>query len=135
VDLPAAVVAVIERSARLTAAEFDALDEAERTDAWARLVAWDVLKSQLRDEPHASQRLTASESVGRAVGDAARTAGVAPPDDDYWRSSVGPGGGALRAARCAAVTMIAPSRLDPDLLELLLRPWTLVIDVPDPQGL
>lgn len=125
--LPVEAERVIAVAARLTRGQIIRLDLAERESADFRLVAWDVLRSNLRDPGTQPMRMDARERAWAAVNDSLATLGVeALPGDDYWRVTTGFGWGAARAARFAACTLVAPDRVDPEVAELLLRPWLAV---------
>lgn len=127
--LPAGVEAVVVRAAALTPEEIARLDAAERPRADLQLVAWDVLRNNLAVGEAYSQRLSARARAWAAVNASLRANGLATvTDDGYWRVTTGTGWGAARAARFAACALVAPSRIDPDLLEVLLRPWRSLED-------
>lgn len=118
------VVAVLDRAARLTREEIEALDQTERRRAGVELAAWDHLRDRLGIEPERSWRFAARDASWQAVRRRARRLGLRiPRDDGYWRVVQSPGCGAARAARFAATALVAPERLEPEYLEVLLGPW------------
>ncbi len=126
--LPPAAAAVIERASRLTRTEVVRLDLAERRRAASLPTAWDLLRDRLRDPAVLPLRFAARNAAWAAVTESLRRLELTPtPDDGYWRVVTRPGSGASRAARYAACALVAPQRLDEEVAELLLEPWTSVI--------
>ena len=129
VVLPPDVERVIARAEQLTRREIVRLDLAERRDHDVLLAGWDFLRSALGEAKTRELRLTVRTRAWDAVGLALRRLGIDPVVDDgaYWLVKEQIGAGAARAARFAACALIAPDRVDPDVAEILLRPWRSVI--------
>ena len=127
--LPLAAEAVIHDAGRLTAHEIARLDAADRSDAVARIVAWDLLRDALDGDPaRRDQRFAARNRAWQQVNLAAVAAGLAAvADDGYWRVALQPGAGAARLARFAACALIAPELVDHDVALLLVEPWRSVV--------
>ncbi len=107
------------------------LDIAERRDADLLLVGWDHVRDRLAAEPWRGWRFAARGSAWRAARSAAAHHGLSvPADDGYWRVELGIGVGFARIARYTACALVAPELLDPELLEIVLRPWRLVVGDP-----
>jgi hypothetical protein len=122
--LPVASEAVIVRAGNLTRDEIVGLDLADREAAGFRLVAWDVLRSRMEEGHALTMRLSARDRAWAAVAQSMLELGASPlPGDDYWRVTTGFGWGTARAARFAACVFVAPELLEPDIAEMLLRPW------------
>ena len=116
---------VIAEAGRLTYDEIVRLDVADREHADFRLVAWDVLRSRLQTEGTSAIWSSARDRAWTAVDRSLAAHGAGPlPGDDYWRVTTGFGWGAARSARFAACAMVAPERLEPEIVEILLRPWS-----------
>jgi len=64
VPLSIAAEADVARAARLARDEIIRLDSAERHHAAIRLVAWDILRDQLRDDANRSMSVSARERGG-----------------------------------------------------------------------
>jgi hypothetical protein len=134
--LPPGAQTVIDRAARLGREEVDLLDLAEHVQSGFRLVAWDVLRSRLQGGDVAAMRLSARNRAWAAVNQSLRAMDVdSLPGDDYWRVTTGLGWGAARAARFAACALVAPDLLEPEVAEMLLRPWLVLRPEPEPSGL
>ena len=122
--LPPDAERVITEAATLTRAEIRALDLAESDRADFRLVAWDLLRDRLGGRTSSSMLFDARGRAWASVNRSLVTLGVEPlPGDDYWRVTTGFGWGAARAARFAACALVAPREVDPEIAELLMRPW------------
>ncbi len=115
---------LIERAGRLTRDEVVRLDLAERRGADLRGVAWDLLRDQLDRAGLQAERLTARNDAWSAVARSLAALHLEPtPDDGYWRVAGRVGSGAARAARFAACALIAPDRVEPEVVTMLLAPW------------
>ena len=122
------VAALVGRAMVLTRSEIVRLDIAERANPGLLLATWQALCDALAAEPEHGWRLAARDAAWRAVREAGAHCDIdVPPDDGYWHVRLGVGCGAARAARYAACAIVAPERLDPDTVEVLLRPWRTVI--------
>jgi hypothetical protein len=122
--LSVASEAVIARAGSLTRMEIDRLDRADRDAAGFRLVTWDVLRSRMDHGDVWAMRLSARDRAWAAVAQSMLALGAdLLPGDDYWRVTTGFGWGAARAACFAACVFVAPDLLEPDIAEMLLRPW------------
>lgn len=107
------------------------LDVAERRDADLLLVGWDHVRDRLAVEPWRGWRFAARGSAWRAARSAAAHHGLSvPADDGYWRVELGIGVGFARISRYTACALVAPELLDPELLEIVLRPWRSVVGDP-----
>lgn len=125
--LSADAEAVIARAAALTRDEIVRLDAVERPQAKLQLIAWDVLRSHLAAGDAYAMRLSARARAWAAVNASLRSLDLpAVADDGYWRVTIGTGWGAARAARYAACALVLPTRVDPDLVEILTLPWRSV---------
>jgi len=121
--------AVIARAGRLTAEEIARLDVAERPRATVQLIAWDLLRSSLTVGDDYHHRLSARARAWAAVNASLATLGLDPlMDASDWRTTTGTGWGAARAARFAACALVNPKRLDPEIAEILIRPWRSIIE-------
>lgn len=126
-----AIEALLTQPGTLTRSRIVRLDLLERRHPELLLAVWDHLRDRLATEPGRGWRFAAR----RASWDAVREAGAAheieiPADDGYWRVETGIGCGAARAARYAACALVAPEALEPEFLEILLRPWRTVVGSP-----
>ncbi len=126
--LPPAAEAVVQRARTLTRNEVVRLDLAERLRAGLLLTGWDLLRDQMGGLDVRDQRFAARNRSWEAVTESLERLGLRPtPDDGYWRVVTWIGSGAARTARYAACALVAPERLDPEVLEILLGPWSRVI--------
>jgi hypothetical protein len=115
---------IVERAKRLSRTDVTRLDLAERQQPDLLLAAWDVLRSQLDEEPVRSQRYAARNQAWAAVNESLEALGIEQASDDgYWRVTTRVGWGAARAARFVACASIDSLRVDPDVAEILGRPW------------
>ena len=127
--LPPAVIEVIDLAGRLSRLELDRLDFAERQGAEFRLIAWDLLRDQLDRAGLRAERFAARNEAWDAVGESIAALDLEPiPDDGYWRVAGQVGSGAARAARFAACALIAPDRVEPDVMAIMLAPWRALSD-------
>ncbi len=109
------------------------LDLIERRQADLLLVGWDHIRDRLRADPWRAWRFAARGSAWRGAVVAARRHGLhVPADDGYWRVEMGVGVGFARVARYTACALVAPELLDPELLDVILRPWRSVVEVSPP---
>src|SRR3954470_7627323 len=75
--LPAEAEIVIDRAGRLSRAELERLDQADRVDDGFRLVAWDLLRDRLTGEDNRAMRLSARDRAWAAVNESLRSSGAA----------------------------------------------------------
>lgn len=116
---------------RLNRQDLLALDSLERQDASILIAAWEHLRDRLRIEPWQTWRFNARGDGWQAIQVAGRGAGIrVPRDTGYWRVDTSIGCGAARAARFAVSALVAPDRLEPEYLDILLRPWRAVVGDP-----
>lgn len=119
-----AIEVLLAQARTLTRSQVVRLDLLERRNPELLLAAWDHLRDRLAAEPHRTWRFAAREAAWNAVREAAAAHEIdIPADDGYWRVEMRLGCGAARAARYAACALVAPDALDPEFLEILLRPW------------
>lgn len=108
------------------------LDLAERRDAVTLEQLWVHLGDRIGRGPERrwffEVRRLAWETACLAA--AAHGMAVRPDTGPVWAVEEGIGFGAARVARYTTCAMVAPQRLDADLLEVVLRPWRSVL--PDP---
>lgn len=117
---------MIERAATLTRSEITRLDIEERRHT-ALLAAWDILRSQTETDPLKARRLAARNAAWAAVNRSLVRLDLEPlVDDGYWRVTTRLGFGAARAARFAACAFACGEETDPDVAEVLTRPWLAV---------
>jgi hypothetical protein len=129
--LSADAEAVIARASALTPDEILRLDAVEQPRADVQLIAWDVLRSHLATGDAYTMRLSARARAWAAVNASLRSLGLATvADDGCWRVTTGTGWGAARAARFAACALVAPTRVDPDLVDVLTTPWRSIRRLP-----
>jgi hypothetical protein len=128
VPLPPAAQAAVDRAAQLTLAEIMQLDVAEGRNPDLTRAAWDLMRDRLNDPLLRSMRLGAREAAWQAATESLVRVGLEPIHDDRaWWAARSVGAGASRAARYAACVLVAPNRVDDEVVEVLLRPWRYVI--------
>jgi len=126
-----AIEVLLAQARTLTRSQIVRLDLFERRNPELLLAAWDHVRDRLAAEPERRWRFAAREAGWNAVREAASAHGIEiPADDGYWRVEMGIGCGAARAARFAACALVAPEVLDPEFLEILLRPWRDAVGLP-----
>jgi hypothetical protein len=126
-----AIEALLTQAGTLTRNQIVRLDLLERRNPELLLAAWDHLRDRLAPEPERTWRFAARKAAWSAVREAAAAHEIeVPADDGYWRVETGIGCGAARAARFAACTLVAPEALEPEWLEILLRPWREGVGLP-----
>jgi hypothetical protein len=126
-----AIEALLAQAGTLTRNQIVRLDLLERRNPELLLAAWDHLRDRLAAEPERGWRFAARKAAWDAVREAAAAHEIEiPADDGYWRVETGVGCGAARAARYSACALVAPEALDPEFLEILLRPWREAVDLP-----
>jgi hypothetical protein len=125
------IEALLAQARTLTRSQIVRLDLLERGNPPLLLGAWDHLRDRLAAEPERSWRFAAREAAWNAVREAAAAHEIEiPADDGYWRVEMGIGCGAARTARYAACALVAPEALEPEYLEILLRPWREAVGLP-----
>ena len=126
-----AIEALVAQARTLTRSQIVRLDLLERRNPALLLGAGDHLRDRLAAEPERCWRFAAREAAWAAVREAAAAhESEVPADDGYWRVEMGVGCGAARAARFAACSLVAPEALEPEYLEILLRPWREAVGLP-----
>jgi len=119
---------LLARARHLSRSQILQLDALERQDADILRTCWNHARDRLRVEPRRSWGLNAGNAAWEAVQESARAHGIEPPAVDGYSSVVtGPAYGAARAARFAAAALIAPEALEPEYLDILVRPWRSVV--------
>ena len=127
-----AIEALLTQAGTLTRNQIVRLDLLERRNPELLLAAWDHLRDRLAAEPERTWRFAARKAAWNAVREAAAAHEIEiPADDGYWRVETGIGCGAARAARYAACAVVAPEALEPEYLEILMRPWRAAVGLPD----
>ena len=126
-----AMEALLAQARTLTRSQIVRLDLLERRNPALPLGAWDHLRDRLAAEPERSWRFAAREAAWTAMRESAAAHEIdVPADDGYWRVEMRIGCGAARAARFAACALVSPEALEPEYLEILLRPWREAVGLP-----
>jgi hypothetical protein len=126
-----AIEVLLAQARTLTRSRIVRLDLFERRNPELLLAAWDHLRDRLAAEPERGWRFAARKAAWGAVREAAAAHEIeVPADDGYWRVEMGIGCGAARATRYAACALVAPATLEPEFLEILLRPWREAVGLP-----
>jgi hypothetical protein len=126
-----AIEALLAQAGTLTRNQIVRLDLLERRNPELLLAAWDHLRDRLTAEPERTWRFAARKAAWNAVREAAAAHEIEiSADDGYWRVETGIGCGAARAARYSACALVAPEALEPEFLEILLRPWRDAVGLP-----